>query len=431
MKFIINTLGCKVNSYESSVMHDLLVNEGYMQAKEGEKADIAIVNTCTVTNTSDSKSMKVIRHAIKENPGCILIVTGCFSQVNPDKLEGMEGVSIILGNHDKSKLVKYINEYLDKENQITSVYKIDEVPFENMALNNFDKTRAFVKIEDGCENFCSYCIIPYSRGKVRSKKKEDVLSEVENLVNLGHKEIVLTGIHTGHYGADLEDYDFSDLLVLLCQIQGLERIRISSIEITELNDKFLKVLSENKKIVDHIHIPIQSGCDKTLNEMNRKYNVAYYINKIEIIRKIRPNISITTDLIVGFPNETEEDFDITLNTLEKVNFSKIHVFPFSVRKGTVAETMDNQVPEDIKKLRVRKVLELSKRLEIDYMNKFIGKDVEFIPEVKRNGCLIGHTGNYLSVKMESENDLIHTAIKCKIESVNYPYVIGRLFDTKD
>lgn len=431
MKFIINTLGCKVNSYESSVMHDLLVNEGYMPVKEGEKADIAIINTCTVTNTSDSKSMKIIRHAIKENPGCILIVTGCFSQVNPDKLEGMEGVSIILGNHDKSKLVKYINEYLDKENQITSVYKIDEVPFENMTLNNFDKTRAFVKIEDGCENFCSYCIIPYSRGKVRSKKKEDVLSEVENLVILGHKEIVLTGIHTGHYGADLDDYDFSDLLVLLCQIQGLERIRISSIEITELNEKFLKVLSENKKIVDHIHIPIQSGCDKTLKEMNRKYNVDYYIDKIETIRKIRPNISITTDLIVGFPNENEEDFNITLNTLEKVNFSKIHVFPFSVRKGTVAETMDNQVPEDIKKIRVRKVLELSKKFEIDYMNKFIGKVVEFIPEVKRNGCLIGHTGNYLSVKMESENELIHTAIKCKIESVNYPYVIGRLFDTKD
>ena len=431
MKFLINTLGCKVNSYESSVMHDLLVNEGYVPANTGEKADIAIVNTCTVTNTSDSKSMKVIRHTIKENPGCILIVTGCFSQVNPDKLEGMEGVSIILGNHDKSKLVKYINEYLDKENQITSVYKIDEVPFENMALNNFDKTRAFVKIEDGCENFCSYCIIPYSRGKVRSKKKEDVLSEVENLVNLGHKEIVLTGIHTGHYGADLVDYDFSDLLVLLCQIKGLERIRISSIEITELNDKFLKVLSENEKIVDHIHIPIQSGCDKTLKEMNRKYNVEYYINKINTIRKIRPNISITTDLIVGFPNETEEDFNITLETLQKVNFSKIHVFPFSVRKGTVAEKMDNQVPEEIKKIRVRKILELSKKLEIDYMNKFIDKEVEFIPEIKRNGCLIGHTGNYLSVKMESENELIHTAIKCKIESVNYPYVIGRLFDTKD
>ena len=431
MKFTIKTLGCKVNAYESSVMHDLLINEGYEEVKDGEQANIAIVNTCTVTNTSDSKSLKIIRHTIKENPGCILIVTGCFSQINPERLKDMEGVSIVLGNHDKSKIVQYINEYMAKENQITNIYKIEDVPFENMCLNNFDQTRAFVKIEDGCENFCSYCIIPYSRGKVRSKKPEDVISEVTNLTQIGHKEIVLAGIHTGHYGADLEDYDFSDLLISLCKIKGLERLRISSIEITELNDKFLKVLENNKTIVDHLHVPIQSGCNKTLKEMNRKYDADYFVNKIETIRKIRPNISITTDLIVGFPNETEEDFKETLNTLEKIKFSKIHVFPFSVRRGTVAETMPNQIPEDIKKLRVRTILELSKNLEIEYMNKFINKEVTFIPEVKRNGSLIGHTGNYLSVKLESDIELIHSDIKCKIESVNYPYVIGRLFDTND
>jgi len=431
MKFTIKTLGCKVNAYESSVMNDLLINEGYEIVKDGEKANIAIVNTCTVTNTSDSKSLKMIRHTIKENPGCILIVTGCFSQINADKLKDVEGVSIVLGNHDKSKIIKYINEYIDKKNQITNIYRIEDVPFENMRLNNFDQTRAFVKIEDGCENFCSYCIIPYSRGKVRSKKPEDVIEEITNLTQIGHKEIVLAGIHTGHYGADLENYDFSDLLVALCKINGLERLRISSIEITELNDKFLKVLENNKTIVDHLHVPIQSGCNKTLKEMNRKYDVDYFINKIETIRKIRPNISITTDLIVGFPNETEQDFNETLNTLAKIKFSKIHVFPFSVRKGTVAETMPNQIPEDIKKLRVRRILELSKNLEIEYMNKFIGKEVSFIPEVKKNGYLIGHTGNYLSVKLESDKELIHSDIKCTIESVNYPYVIGRLFDTND
>lgn len=429
MKFIIKTLGCKVNSYESSVMSDLLKNAGYTEANEEEEADIAVINTCTVTNTSDSKSLKVIRHVINNNPGCIVIVTGCFSQVNPDVLKDLEGVSIILGNHDKSKIVEYIKQYMDNNLQIDKIYDIDSVPFEDMCLNNFDKTRAFVKIEDGCENFCSYCIIPYSRGKVRSKKKEDVLKEVTNLVKMGHKEIVLTGIHTGHYGSDLSDCDFSDLLSALCLIDGLERIRISSIEITELNDKFLEVLKNNSKIVDHIHIPIQSGCNKTLKEMNRKYDVDYFVSKIRVIREIRTDISITTDLIVGFPNETEEDFNETLETLEKIKFSKIHVFPFSPRKGTVAASMNNQISDEIKKQRVRKVLEISKRLEIEYMNLFIGAEVTFIPEVKKDGYLIGHTGNYLLVKLLSSNDLTHDDIKCKIESVNYPYVIGTMFDT--
>ena len=249
MKFIINTLGCKVNTYESNVMRDLLLNAGYKEAQENEKADIAIINTCTVTNTADSKSLKVIRHTIKENPNAIVIVTGCFSQINPDKLKDLEGVSIVLGNHDKSKIIEYLDKYKEEKKQISNIYKMDEVPFETMKLNNFNKTRAFVKIEDGCENFCSYCIIPYTRGKVRSKKVNDVLEEVTALVNNGHHEIVLTGIHTGHYGADLENADFSDLLELICKIEGLERLRISSIEITELNDKFLDVLSKNPIIV--------------------------------------------------------------------------------------------------------------------------------------------------------------------------------------
>ena len=430
MKFIINTLGCKVNTYESNVMRDLLLNAGYKEAQENEKADIAIINTCTVTNTADSKSLKVIRHTIKENPNAIVIVTGCFSQINPDKLKDLEGVSIVLGNHDKSKIIEYLDKYKEEKKQISNIYKMDEVPFETMKLNNFNKTRAFVKIEDGCENFCSYCIIPYTRGKVRSKKVNDVLEEVTALVNNGHHEIVLTGIHTGHYGADLENADFSDLLELICKIEGLERLRISSIEITELNDKFLDVLSKNPIIVDHMHIPLQSGCDKTLKDMNRKYDVEYFINKINAIRKIRPDISITTDLIVGFPGETEEDFIETLETIKKVEFSKIHVFPFSVRKGTVAEKMDNQLPEVVKKERVKRVLELSKELEIKYMEKFLGKEVLFIPETKREEYVIGHTGNYLLIKAKCNIELSHEALKCKLESVNYPYIMAAIFDSE-
>lgn len=423
MSFLVVTLGCKVNTYESNVMRDLLLNEGYNEVEEN--ANIVIVNTCTVTDTADSKSLKVIRQQIRKNKDAILIVTGCFSQVNSEILKDMKEVSIILGNQYKSKIIECIKQYQNDNKQICKVGQINEASFENMRLNNFNKTRAFVKIEDGCENFCSYCIIPYTRGKVRSKKCIDVIEEITTLVNNGHKEIVLTGIHTGHYGDDLIDIDFSDLLDKICKIKGLERLRISSIEITELNDKFMDVLKNNPVIVDHIHIPIQSGCDKTLKEMNRKYDKTYFINKIKYIRDIRPNISITTDLIVGFPNESEDDFMETVNTLSEIKFAKIHVFPFSVRKGTKAEMMDNQISENIKHERVKKIIELSKKLEKEYMEKFIDKEVTFIPEILKDGYLIGHTGNYLLVKYKTNLELKHDNLKVKIDRIEYPYIIGK------
>ena len=418
MKFLINTLGCKVNTYESNVIRDIFLNEGYEESNSN--VDIAVINTCTVTNTSDSKSLKVIKHTIKNNPNAIVIVCGCFSQINPDRLKDMEGVSIVLGNYNKSKIMDYINQYKKDKKQIIDVRELNDEKFECMKLNNFNKTRAFVKIEDGCENFCSYCIIPYSRGKVRSKLMEEVLDEVNTLVNNGHREIVLTGIHTGHYGADIEEYDFSDLLNEICKIKGLERLRISSIEITELDDKFLETLKNNKVIVDHMHIPLQSGCDKTLKEMNRKYDVAYFKDKIKKIRSIRPNISITTDVIVGFPNETEDDFNTTVNTIKEIKFTKLHVFPFSVRKGTVAETMENQIDEKTKKERVHILMNISKELELDYMNKFVGCEVEFIPEVSKDGYIIGHTGNYLQIKSKIKSNG-HETIKTTIKSIEYPY----------
>ena len=418
MKFLINTLGCKVNTYESNVIRDIFLNEGYEESNSN--VDIAVINTCTVTNTSDSKSLKVIKHTIKNNPNAIVIVCGCFSQINPDRLKDMEGVSIVLGNYNKSKIMDYISQYKKDKKQIIDVRELNDEKFECMKLNNFNKTRAFVKIEDGCENFCSYCIIPYSRGKVRSKLMEEVLDEVNTLVNNGHREIVLTGIHTGHYGADIKEYDFSDLLNEICKIKGLERLRISSIEITELDDKFLETLKNNKIIVDHMHIPLQSGCDKTLKEMNRKYDVAYFKDKIKKIRSIRPNISITTDVIVGFPNETENDFNTTVNTIKDIKFTKLHVFPFSVRKGTVAETMENQINEKTKKERVHILMDISKELELDYMNKFVGCEVEFIPEVLKDGYIIGHTGNYLQIKSKIKSNG-HETIKTTIKSIEYPY----------
>lgn len=420
MTFKIYTLGCKVNSYESNVMLEKMQQSGFKLVDMGEHADIIIVNTCTVTNTADSKSLKMIHKAKKENS--IVVAVGCMVQ-NKKKIDD---VDILIGNIGKSKIDQTILEYIKNKKSIHQIEDVMNTKFEKMELNNFDKTRAFVKIQDGCNNFCSYCIIPYTRGNVRSKNKEDVLREIETLIKKGHKEIVLTGIHTGHYGEDNEKYKFPDLLKDILKIKGLERLRISSIEITELNDEFLEVLKNNPVLVDHMHIPLQSGSEEILKAMNRKYDMKYYKNKIEQIRQIRPNISITTDLIVGFPGETEDNFKETLINLKEIAFTKIHVFPYSRRKGTVADNLPNQIDENIKKERVKKVLELSKELEIKYMEKFINQEITFIPEVKKENYLIGHTGNYLLVKLASSEQLNHDEKYVKISKVEYPYVVGIL-----
>lgn len=424
MKFYIYTLGCKVNTYESNVIRDKLLDNNYKEVTDKEdSADLYIINTCTVTNTAHQKSLKVIRHAINKNSKAIIVVVGCDSQVNADIIKNIEGVSIILGNKNKSKILDYIEKYKTNHKQIVDIYDLNNQKFECMKLNNFNKTRAFVKIQDGCENFCSYCIIPYTRGNVRSKDIEDVISEIKNLVKENHREIVLTGIHTGHYGSD-KNYNFAYLLKQIEKISGLERVRISSIEINEITDEVLDVIKNSNIIVDHIHIPLQSGCDKTLKEMNRKYDTDFFIKKIEQIRSARPNISITTDVIVGFPNETLEDFEKTIETIERIKFTKIHVFPFSLRKGTKAEKIPNHVSEQEKKERVKRLIEVSKKLEIDYMNKFLNKEVTFIPEIYKDGYLIGHTGNYLLVKMKGNIEQVNKTLKVKVIKIDYPYVIA-------
>lgn len=420
MTFKIITLGCKVNTYESNVIRDHLINNGY---KENDEADIYIINTCTVTNTSDNKSLKELRRVRREHPNSIVIVCGCMGQVRAG-IENIEA-DIILGNKDKSHIPSLIQEYLKDHKKIVRIENIMEAPFEKMQLNNFNRTRAFVKIEDGCENYCSYCIIPYARGKVRSKDKDEVIKEITNLVNNGHHEIVLTGIHTGHYGADLKDYTFAGLLKDIVKIEGLERLRISSIEITELDDEVLDVIKNNDVIVSHLHVPLQSGSDTILKLMNRKYDKQFFIDKINHIRQIRPDISITTDIIVGFPGETEELFEETLDTVDTIKFAKIHVFPFSLRKGTKAEELPNHLDEKTKKDRVKRLISKSKELEIAYMEKFLDKKVSFIPEVYRDGYLIGHTGNYLLVKYAGSSDLLHQDVNVTLNEIDYPYVIAK------
>ena len=420
MKFNIYTLGCKVNTYESNVMSDKLKNAGYVEVGVDEEADISIINTCTVTNTADSKSMKIIRHAKKNNPNAIIVACGCMVQ---NKKEEIEDVDIILGNIGKSNIVDYIEEYTRTKNKKMDIKDIMNTSFESMKLNNFNKTRAFVKIQDGCNNFCSYCIIPYTRGNVRSKSREDVLEEVNTLINNGHKEIVLTGIHTGHYGSEFEDYDFADLLNELVEIKELERLRISSIEITELNEKVLDVIRRSNILVDHMHIPLQSGSNAVLERMNRKYDITYFKNKINEIRSIRPNMSITTDVIVGFPGETEEEFSEMVQNIKDIKFTKLHVFPYSKRNGTKAAVMDNQIDESVKKDRVKVLLEISKELELEYMNKFLGSHVEFIPEVYKDGYLLGHAGNYLSIKQKGLENELHKVKSATIKNIEYPYCI--------
>ena len=420
MKVNIYTLGCKVNFYESNLMKEKLIDAGYTYT-DMDDSDIVIINTCSVTNTADNKSLKAARHAA--GLGKNVIVVGCSSQNKEEAYEKIDGVNVILGNKGKSDIVSYIQKYFDKNERIIGVSDIQKVSFEEMKVNNFDKTRAFVKIQDGCNNYCSYCIIPYLRGDVRSKKSDDVINEVKSLIESGHKEIVLTGIHTGHYGSDINE-SFAGLLKKLVKIDGLLRLRISSVEITELNDEFLDVLKNSQVLVDHIHIPLQSGSNTVLKRMNRKYDKDYFINKIDTIRSIRPDISITTDLIVGFPGETEDEFNETIDTLNKIKFSKIHVFPYSRRKGTPADLMDNQIDEKVKKERVSKIINLSKELEQDYFSKFIGKELIFIPEVYKNGYLIGHTGNYILVRALGDEKLLKQDINVKLEKLEYPYVLG-------
>ena len=419
----ILSLGCKVNTYESEYIRNILEQRGYVIKDFSDKCDIYIINTCTVTNTSDSKSNKMLRRARKENPDAIIVAMGCFIESNKDN--PIPGIDIVIGNRDKDKVPDLIEEYIKNKEQIVRLYKGRTDIFEDMYITNFPgRTRAFVKIQDGCDNFCSYCIIPFVRGKCRSKDKDKVIEEIKALVENDYKEVVLTGIHTGSYGRDL-DISFDDLLKEIIQIKGLKRLRISSIEATELNEDILDLLRNSQIIVDHLHIPLQAGSNEILKLMNRKYDLNYFEDKIAEIRSIRPDISISTDIIVGFPGETEELFGETLNTVKRIKFSKVHVFPYSERKGTKSSMLPNKIPENIKKDYVKRLIELSKELEIEYASKFIGKELEILVEQTKDGFSFGHTSNYLNVKVKGKlphNELV----KVKITSVDYPNVIGEI-----
>lgn len=408
MKVAVYTLGCKVNIYESEYVISLLKKHNYEIVNFDEKADIYIINTCSVTNESDKKDRKIINEAKKNNSDAIIVVMGCYSQVNADMIDA----DIVIGNKDKSKIVDLIDEYLENKKRIKKIYDITKTDFESMYIDKFENhTRAFVKIQDGCNAFCSYCIIPYTRGGLRSKDEDEVVKEITDLVNNGYKEIVLTGIHTGRYGIE-KGITLEHLLRRLVDIPNIFRIRLSSIEINEITDGILDLIKNNKVMAKHLHIPLQSGSDKILKLMNRKYDLEYFLNRISMIRKEIPDISITTDLIVGFPDETEEDFNDTLDTLEKIKFTKIHTFPYSKRKGTKAYEMENQVDGNVKKKRVREVLDLSLKYELDFYKNNINKEYEVVTEFHKNGICVGYTSNYIPVVINEKinNEVVNVKI---------------------
>jgi len=402
MKVGIYTLGCKVNTYESEFIISLFKNRGYEIASFDDECDIYIVNTCTVTNNSDRKDRKII-NSIKNKDAC-KVVCGCF--VESAKEYDFSDIDVVIGNYNKSNIVDLVEENLKTGKQIIAKENIMTVPFEDMEISHVEtRTRAFVKIQDGCENYCSYCIIPFVRGRCRSKKKDVILEEINSLVNNGYNEIVLTGIHTGNYGVDLGTC-FSDLLEDILKISGLKRLRISSIEITELDDKFFKLL-ENPILCNHLHVPLQSGSDRILKLMNRKYDKKEYLSVINKIRSIRPDISITTDVIVGFPGENLDDFNECLSFVKEVNFAKVHVFPYSKRNGTKAARMGGHIDGNTKKERTKELLELSDKLEKEYYNSCIGKKEQVLIEKIENGYAYGHTSNYLYLKVSGNYEENH------------------------
>lgn len=410
MKFNIITFGCKVNQYESNMMKENMLSSNFFYTEDLSDANIIIVNTCSVTNVADKKCLKMIRRLKREYSNAILVVAGCSSQNKQSVYESLD-IDILIGNRDKSIIDKLIKEYIETEKKYVKFYNDRNLDFEDMYISDYNHTRAFIKIEDGCDNFCSYCIIPYVRGSVRSKDFDKVIKEAKELAKHGHKEIVLTGIHTGHYLNN--GYDLTDLINELSKIDDIKRIRISSIEVTELNDKFLDMLKNNDKVCDHLHIPLQAGSDEILKRMNRKYDLAYYEEKIKKIRSIRPDISISTDIIVGFPYETEELFLNTLEFSKKIKFSKIHVFPYSVRVGTAAANMEEQVDEVVKKMRVKRLMAVSHMLEVDYFNKFKDKELDILIETCDNNVSEGHTSNYLLVSVP-ENIKVGEIVRRKI-----------------
>jgi threonylcarbamoyladenosine tRNA methylthiotransferase MtaB len=432
------TLGCKVNHYETEAIWQLFKGEGYEKVDFEQMADVYVINTCTVTNTGDKKSRQVIRRAIRKNPDAVICVTGCYAQTCPAEVMAIPGVDIVVGTQDRKKMLEYIEQYKKERQPINGVGNIMKSRvYEELDVPAFtDRTRASLKIQEGCNNFCTFCIIPWARGLMRSRDPKEVIKQAEQLVQAGYKEIVLTGIHTGGYGEDLKDYSLARLLEDLEQVNGLKRIRISSIEASQLTDEVIDVIDRSTKVVRHLHIPLQSGSDTVLKRMRRKYTMAFFAERLERLRKALPGLAVTSDVIVGFPGETEAEFQETYDFIAKHKFSELHVFPYSKRTGTPAARMEDQVNEDVKNERVHRLIQLSDQLAKEYASQFEGEVLEMIPEERdkeepNSGLYVGYTDNYLKVKIPATDEMIGKLVKVKITKAGYPYNEGEFVRVLD
>ncbi len=403
--------GCKTNQYESNAIIQKFIENGYKLVDFDEKSDVYIVNTCTVTNISDRKSRQILRRAKQKNKDSILIVIGCYVQVAREKLEEIEEIDILLGNNEKKDILKYLENYKkERQEEITDVMSQKEyVEFGSTTFT--EKTRAVIKIQDGCDRFCSYCIIPYARGRVRSRKLEEIQEEIAEIAKLGIKEVVLTGIHIASYGKDFkENIGLIDLLEKINQIDGIERIRLGSLEPKLIDEEFAERLSKLNKICPHFHLSLQSGCTEVLKRMNRRYSTEEFKTSVNLLRKKFKDVMLTADVIVGFPGETEEEFNETFEFLKEIKFYKIHVFKYSKRENTKAADMPNQVLPEIKEERSKKVIELSNKIQNEYNIEQIGKIVKVLVEEKNEKYYKGHTANYMCVMIETERENIENNI---------------------
>ena len=416
VKFI--TLGCKVNQYETNAMAQKFLEKGYKVIEEyeqnGEKPDICIINTCTVTNMSDRKSRQMLRREKENNKNVIVVAVGCYAQVAKNELNKIPEIDLVLGNNEKVNIVKYVEDYINEnENNIEIEDVIQSRLFSDFGDITFtEKTRAVVKIQDGCDRFCSYCIIPYARGRVRSRNPESIISEITKIAEKDIKEVVITGIHIASYGKDFkEEYKLIDLLEEINKIDGIERIRLGSIEPLLITDEFVERLKKLDKICHHFHLSLQSGCDETLKRMNRRYTTEQFKEIVKRLRNTYSDVNLTTDIIVGFPGETEEEFEKTYKFLDEIKFYKMHIFKYSQRKGTKAAVMQNQIPGDIKELRSRRLIELSNKNEFEINQKYIGKKVEVLFEEEKEGVFKGHTANYILVYCNDEKENLSNKIQ--------------------
>lgn len=424
VKVSIYTLGCKVNQYESRIMEQDFITYGYEIVPFADKSDVVVIHTCAVTEESARKSRQIMRRAKKLNPNAVIVVVGCLVQTSCSDI--FPQADVLVGNRQKRELPAFVGQFLQTGIRVEAVHSIHNVAFEPMCLTHDEHTRAMVKVQDGCNNFCSYCIIPYARGRIRSKKIEEAVMEITELVQNGYKEIVLTGIHLDSYGKDIGTYTLCDLILKVNEIPGIERIRLSSLEPVFITQENLSIIAVADKLCHHFHLSLQSGCTKTLRNMNRRYTAELYAQSVQRLRQIYADVSLTTDVIVGFPGESDRDFEDSLQFVKNIGFSKVHVFPFSPRRGTKAYEMGGQIATEVKKERCARMLQVSYESEQAFLQNLYGKTLDVLFEQERAGMYAGYTGNYAQVRVNSAVDIRNKIIPVRITGVMEDYCIGDL-----